>query len=204
MLLRARRLLVLLARRAGAIRASRSTSARHFAPDRPDVRASRVRFRESRIVDRGRRGICAWPRSTCRTAARTSPRKMQFLAALARLRRSGCSETARRCVALRRSQRRAHRPGRASEGAQARRDRPAARGARAASSGCSAHGLVDVGRRARLPTTTRCSPGGRRGATCGSATSAGASTTCWRRPRSRRARRAARCSSTSARAITRR
>ena len=49
-------------------------------------------------------------------------------------------------------------------------------------------GLVDVTARSTRTTTT-CSRGGRRGATCASATSAGVSTTCWRRDAPRAARR---------------
>ena len=45
------------------------------------------------------------------------------------------------------------------------------------SSGCSATAWCDVGRAARSRRTTSSSPGGRPGATCASATSAGASTT---------------------------
>ena len=63
--------------------------------------------------------------------------------------------------------------------------------------------LVDVGR-ALDPDNANLSPGGRRGATCASATSAGASTTSSLRRRSPRARRAASCSPISAPATTRR
>src|SRR5712691_245707 len=55
-----------------------------------------------------------------------------------------------------------------------------------------------------IPTTTNCSPGGRRGATCGSGTSAGGSITCSRARRWPRGRRPAPCRKISARATTRR
>jgi len=62
-------------------------------------------------------------------------------------------------------------------------------------------GLVDLGR-ALDPDNDQLSPGGRPGATCGSATSAGASTTCSPAPRSQRGPHAARSTARWARAIT--
>ena len=64
-------------------------------------------------------------------------------------------------------------------------------------------GLTDV-ERALHPARRGCSPGGRPGATCASATSAGGSTTCWRRSCSVPPRHAPSVSASSARATTRR
>ena len=95
------------------------------------------------------------------------------------------------------------RHGRAPEGAQAGHHRPAAR----RSASCSRHCLAttwwtsDARSTRTIPT---CSPGGRRGATCASAISAGASITSSPPRRSPRARRAASCWRTWAPAITRR
>ena len=130
------------------------------------------------------------------------PAKLRFLEALegyARERRGGRA----RAPDLRRSQRRAHRPRRAPQGAQGRRDRPAAGRARALRED---DGARPRGRRphARSRQRRASSPGGRPGATCGSATSAGGSTTSWRANRWPRARSRASCVRRSARATMRR
>ncbi len=102
---------------------------------------------------------------------------------------------------LRRSEHRPYRDGRAPEGAQAGVDRPASRRARAARADdrptAWSTSAVLWNR-----TTTSCSPGGRRGGTCGSATSAGASITS--SPASRSSTASARrwCSASSGPAIT--
>ena len=87
---------------------------------------------------------------------------------------------------LRRHEHHAHRDGRASEGAQAGHHRPAARGARAVRR--IARRIWSTSAASSIPTTRTCSPGGRRGETCASATSAGAWTTS--SPRRRRRARA--------------
>ena len=98
---------------------------------------------ENRIVTADSSAISRWRRSTCRTAARTFPPRCASSSRCASSPRS----TGRRPPArhVRRPERGAHRDGRAPEGAQAQRDRPAAGGARAARA-IIGEGLVDVGR----------------------------------------------------------
>ena len=94
--------------------------------------------------------------------------------------------------AARRHERRADGTRCAPEGAEAARDRPTAGGAGGDRAPARA-GASSTSAARSIPTTTGCSPGGRPGATCGSATSGGASTTCSRARRWQRERRRVRC-----------
>ena len=87
-----------------------------------------------------------------------------------------------RAAPLRRPERRADRPRRPPQGAEARRRRPA-RGRARADAPAPGAGPRPTSAARSTPTTTPSSPGGRPGATCASATSAGASTTSWRAKR---------------------
>ena len=143
-------------RRAAGVRASRRSTSRPRDPAEVDRR---------RLVVR---------RSTCPTAARTSgeaavPRGARRVGG-----RAAGGRTALVCAATSTSRA----PSATSTRRSASRTRSGARPEeRALSSGSSSRGLVDVGR--KLESGQRdCSPGGRRGATCSSATSAGGSTTC--------------------------
>ena len=127
--LRDGRLLVLLARRRRATRASPCTSARRSSPERP--RFSHPAFDyENRIV------MVRLPAVTVVSVyvpngGKDYPAKLRFLAALEEF----AADVAQRAAAdrdLRRPQHRADRHGRAPEGAQAGRHRPAAGGARSA------------------------------------------------------------------------
>ena len=132
---------------------------------------------------RRHRGRCASRRCTCRTAARTTRRSCGSS------RRSPRGRLKHRppgpaASDLWRPERGARGARRASEGAQAESDRHASRGARAAGAARWTPAWSTSAARS-IRTTTSCSPGGRRGAICASATSAGASTTCWPAPRAR-------------------
>ncbi len=177
--LRDGRLLVLLARREGLLGRRPARQSGDLCPS--GRRSTHPAFDyENRIVMVGcRRSRVA--SVYVPNGGKDFPAKMRFLAALEQF----AADAARGAAAdgdLRRPQHRAHRHGRAPEGTQAARDRPAARRARTA----RADHRPRPGRRrprAAIRTTTRCSRGGRRGGTCASATSAGASTTSWRASR---------------------
>ena len=160
----------LLRRRAA--RAPRGSARRGPRASHPAVRL------ETRIVAVEVAGDSTSRRSTCPTAARTSTPRCGSSRALARGPPMLHAQRPR-ARPVRRPQRRPRRHRRPPEGAQARaigqlpEERELVRAP-------ARRRLVDVGRASSTPTTTRCSPGGRRGATCASATSAGASTTCWR------------------------
>ena len=167
------------------------------------LRASRLRLREPHRDWRETRRALTVASVYVPNGGKDFPAKMRFLEADGALRGgTGAMPGAR--SSLRRRERRAHRPGRAPQGAQAARHRPAAGGAGA----LRAHPRAGTRRRrARrsIPTTTASSPGGRRGATCAQRNIG------WRIDyvlASARARRAASrragCWPTSARATTRR
>ena len=125
-------------------RASACSCARSAAGEPP--RFAHPAFdHETRIAEVERRRRRRWRRSTCRTAARTSPPRWRssrrWRATSRASTRAGGALVL--CGDLNIARERARR---APEGAQAERDRPASRGARAVRRDCSAHGLVDVGR----------------------------------------------------------
>ena len=200
-------LLVVLARRRRLLGRRPARGARR---SRPSGRSSLIR---RSIMRRGSSppisATCWSPRSTCPTAARTSPPSSPSSSALGEW-SAAAAHRRPAAGAVRRPQRRAHRPRRASQGAEARSDRHPAGGAGAARVPDRRRPDGSSGARS-IRTTTTSSPGGRRGATCASATSAGGSTTSWpprrggrRAPRPARSwRRSApatmrRCSPTSA------
>ena len=139
------RLLVLLARRPAATRASRCSSAgtSRRCRRRSPTRRSTSRPASSPAIVGGlsaRVGLRAQRRQGLRGEDARSSR------ALARGPRELQRATAAPARAVRRPQRRARRARRAPEGAQAERDRHSGRTSARCSSGCSARGLVDVGR----------------------------------------------------------
>ena len=142
--LRHRGLLVLLARRQGLLGRRPARAQGDAAPSARRSPIPPFDF-EQRIVDGAGCRRRPWRRSTCRTAARTSPRRCASSRRWTRTPRS--SQRGRPAAGpVRRPERRAHRHGRPSEGAQAARDRPARRKSARCSSASSAHGLVDVHR----------------------------------------------------------
>ncbi len=143
-LTRARRLLVLLARPQGVLgRGAAPREAR--VPERAGVLAPRVRPREP---DRRRagRGRARSPRSTSRTAARTSPRRCASSRRWTRS-SSGCHRDGHERRALRRPQRRAARDRRAPEAAQRRSRSARPRASARCFERLLSRGLVDLGRR---------------------------------------------------------
>ena len=168
-----------------ATRASRLLARARPFRERPAFRPSRVRPRDAHRDGRRWRSSRS-PRSTSPTAARTSrPRcasSTRSTRYAARAQASGrtlmlcgdlnvARERARRAPALQKPEQIGQTP---DERAQFERI-------------CSPRAWSTC-RASSTPTTIGCSPGGRRGATCASATSAGASTTCSRARRSRSAR----------------
>ena len=170
----------------------------------PQFVASRVRHGDAHRAGARSATSCS-RRSTCRTAARTTRRSCDFLRRARGL--DGRARTAEGrelilCgdINIARADIDVH-----PQGAQARRHRPARRKSARCSSALLGDGLVDVGARARSRQRIDCSRGGRRGATCASATSAGASTTSSRRAAiAERAAELQACWRRSAPAITRR
>ena len=149
---------------------------KRLSPRAPCVRTPDIRLREP---DRPGAAACGDGRVGVRAERREGLPGEDAVPRCARAIRRGHAARCRARRDLRRPEHRAHRHGRAPEGAEAPRDRPASGGARAA--------RTDHRSRARgrgpwrwSRTTIRCSRGGRRGGTCGSETSAGASTTCLR------------------------
>ena len=160
---------------AKAIRASRSTSARRSRPSgrRSLILRSTTRTASPRSTDSAMLTVASVYVPERRQGL---PRQDAVPRGDGRVRRVVSGERHSRSSLMRRHERRAHRARRASEGAQAARDRPAAGRARAdRAHPRAAASSTSAGR--SIPTTTACSPGGRRGATCGSATSGGGSTT---------------------------
>ena len=167
-------LLVLLARRQGLLRRRPPRQPDASAPERPVFTPSCLRLRKPHR-DRDLGGLTV-ASVYVPNGGKDFPAKMRFLEALEAFARAH-HDAGTDARPLRRPQRRPHRSRRPPEGTQATGHRPAAgrtRAARAhrrraASSMSGAHSIR---------TTTGSSPGGRRGGTCGTATSAGASTTC--------------------------
>ena len=101
--------------------------------------------------------------------------KIRFVTALAAWAKQ-VHDDGRELDPVRRHQHRPRRHRRPSQGAQGGRHRAAAGGARALR-GAARRPIWSTSRACSIPTIPACSRGGRRGATCASATSAGASTT---------------------------
>ena len=197
--LRARGLLVLLARREGVLGRgpARAQGARARAAG---VRPSRVRLREphrDRADAPGDRGV------GLRAERRQGLSREDALPRGARRVRRRLPRRRAAARHLRRPERRAHRERRAPEGAQAAaRSASGPRSAR--SSSASSATVSSTSAAPSIPTTTGSSRGGRRGATCASATSAGASTTSSPASPSSPPSAARPSNASSARAITRR
>ena len=175
--LRARRTITCTGTAAAATPASRCTCARDASPSEPAFAHPPFDL-ETRIVtaERRRPGVRLGLRPN---GGKDFAAKMRFLTRAGGVDARSCTPTGRAARPVRRLQRRAHRLRRAPELAQADviGQRPEER---ELFERMLADGLVDVGR-ALDPDNDGCSPGGRRGATCASATSAGGSTTCSRR-----------------------
>ena len=174
---RCRRVRRLLARQQGLLR-RRHAGARRLRPAAPGVLTSAVRLRDPHRhgADRERRG-----RLGLRPQRRQGLRRQTPVSRRARRRGRRARPQRHTAHRLRRPQRDPDRPRRAPQGAEAGRDRPAPR--RASPAGPAARpGPGRSSDARRIPTTTACSRGGRRGARCASATSAGVWTTSWRAP----------------------